>query len=156
MARNFVSATVAAALCLFSVAPGVAAAQDYRFAGFDPPRGATATVNLRVPMGREHRDRASYGLTLGYGQTSGMPGMTGQTTSRAVSVADFRFIGSDLRQARVASFDLANLDQDRRVSNLTNPDTTWWVVGGLVLVGVAVCLLAECFDDDDEDSPDLD
>jgi hypothetical protein len=155
MARKFVSATVSAALCLWSVVPGVAVAQEYRFAGFDAPRGATATVNLRVPMGAEHRQRASYGLTLGYGQAAGMPGLSGRTTTRAVNLADLRFTGSELRQARVASFDLANLDQDRRVSNLTNPDTTWWVVGGLVLVGVAVCLLAECFDDDDEDSPDL-
>src|SRR5688572_21913988 len=106
MVRKFVSATVSAALCMLSVMPGVAAAQDYRFTGFDAPRGATATVNLRVPMGRENARRASYGLTLGYGQTMGTQDLDGRTMTRAVNLADLRFTGSELRQARVASFDL--------------------------------------------------
>ena len=151
MLRKFVTATVSAALCAMSVAPAMA--QEYRFAGFDAPRGATATVNLRVPMGREHADRASYGLTLGYGHTAGLPGLTGETTSRAVNVADFRFSGGELRNARVASFDLANLDQDRRVMNLTGgQDNTLWIIGGLVVAGVVVCfVITDCFDDDDDD-----
>jgi hypothetical protein len=134
-----------------SVAPAMA--QEYRFSGFDAPRGATATVNLRVPMGREHAQRASYGLTLGYGHTAGLPGLTGETTSRAVNVADFRFSGGELRNARVASFDLANLDQDRRVMNLTGgQDNTLWIIGGLVVAGVVVCfVITDCFDDDDDD-----
>ena len=151
MLRKFVTATVSAALCAMSVAPAMA--QEYRFAGFDAPRGATATVNLRVPMGREHADRASYGLTLGYGHTAGLPGLTGETTSRAVNVADFRVSGGELRNARVASFDLANLDQDRRVMNLTGgQDNTLWIIGGLVVAGVVVCfVITDCFDDDDDD-----
>jgi hypothetical protein len=28
-----------------------------------------------------------------------------------------------------------------------------WIVVGLVAAGVAICLLAECFEDEDEDSP---
>jgi hypothetical protein len=104
-------------------------------------------------MGREHADRASYGLTLGYGHTAGLPGLTGETTSRAVNVADFRFSGGELRNARVASFDLANLDQDRRVMNLTGgQDNTLWIIGGLVVAGVVVCfVITDCFDDDDDD-----
>lgn len=151
MLRKFVTATVSAALCAMSVAPAMA--QEYRFSGFDAPRGATATVNLRVPMGREHAQRASYGLTLGYGHTAGLPGLTGETTSRAVNVADFRFSGGELRNARVASFDLANLDQDRRVMNLTGgQDNTLWIIGGLVVAGVVVCfVITDCFDDDDDD-----
>ena len=148
--RKFVAATVSAALCMMSVTPALA--QEYRFAGFDAPRGATATINLRVPMGREHAGRASYGLTLGYGQIDGAPGVSGDTTSRALNVADFRFSGGELRNARVASFDLANLDQDRRVMNLTGEDSTLWIIGGLVVAGVVVCLLADCFDGDDDDS----
>ena len=147
--RKFVAATVSAALCMMSVTPVMA--QEYRFAGFDAPRGATATVNVRVPMGREHADRASYGLTVGFGQTDGTPDLTGQTRTRAVNVADFRFSGTELRNARVASFDLANLDQDRRM-NLTGEDNTLWIVVGLVAAGVAICLLADCFDGDDDDS----
>ena len=150
MVRKFVSATVSAALCMLSIAP--AAAQEYRFTGFDAPRGATATVNLRVPMGREHAQRASYGLTFGYGQEMGAATLDGRTTSRAVNIADFRFSGTRLRNARVASFDLANLDEDRRVNNLTGEGNTLWIVVGLVAAGVAVCLLADCFGGDDEDS----
>ena len=156
MVRKFVSATVSAALCMLSVAPAMA--QDYRFTGFDAPRGATATVNLRVPLGvsRQQTDRRmSYGVTLGYGQTVGTPTLDGRTTTRAVNLADFRFSNSgELRNARVASFDLANLDRDRRVNNLTGEGNTLWIVVGLVAAGVAICLLADCFDGDDEDSLD--
>ena len=50
MVRKVVSATVSAALCMLSVAPAMA--QDYRYTGFDAPRGATATVNLRFRSAR--------------------------------------------------------------------------------------------------------
>ena len=149
MVRKFVSATVSAALCMMSVAPAMA--QEYRFTGFDAPRGSTATINLRVPMGPEHRERASYGLTVGYGHTVAAPGMDGRTTSRAMNLADFRFSGNELRQARVASFDLANLNRNQRASNLTGEGNTLWIVVGLVAAGVAICLLADCFDGDDDE-----
>ena len=149
MVRKFVSATVSAALRMMSVAPAMA--QEYRFTGFDAPRGATATINLRVPMGPEHRERASYGLTVGYGHTVAAPGMDGRTTSRAMNLADFRFSGNELRQARVASFDLANLNRNQRASNLTGEGNTLWIVVGLVAAGVAICLLADCFDGDDDE-----
>jgi hypothetical protein len=55
MVRKIVSATASAALCLMSMAPGIAAAQEHRFTGFDGHRGVTATVNLRVPLGQERR-----------------------------------------------------------------------------------------------------
>jgi hypothetical protein len=155
MVRKLVSATVSAALCLMSVAPAMA--QDYRFTGYDAPRGATATVNLRVPLGmsRQQTDRRmSYGVTLGYGQTVGSPALDGRTTTRAVNLADLRFNSSgEIRNARVASFDLANLDRDRRFQNLNGEVSTVWIVVGLVAAGVAVCLLADCFGGDDEDVP---
>lgn len=150
--RKLVSATVAAALCMLSVAPAMA--QDHRFTGFDAPRGATATVNLRVPLGTDrHRARPTYGLTLGYGQTAGAPTLDGRAATRAVSLADFRFSGRELRTARVASFDLANLDRDRRLSNLSGTVSTVWIVVGVVAVGVGVCLIADCFGDDEVDTP---
>ena len=153
--RKLISATVSAALCLMPITPALA--QDYRFTGFDAPRGATATLNLRVPMGRENRDRASYGLSFGYGRTAGDPNLGYRTTSRAITFADFRFSGTDLRQARVASFDLANLDETKRRMNLTGgEDNTLWIVVGLVAAGVAVCLLADCFEGDDDDDSDSD
>jgi hypothetical protein len=152
MVTKFVSATVSAALCLMSVTPAMA--QDQRFAGFDAPRGATATLNLRVPLGREHAERASYGLTLGYGHSAGAPDLSAGTVSRGVRLADFRFSGTGLKQAQVASFDLAHLEDDERVMRLTGDgDNTLWIVVGLVAAGVAICLLADCFEgDDDSDS----
>jgi len=155
MVRKFVSATVSAALCMMTVAPGIAAAQDYRFTGFDAPQGATATVNLRVPLAteRQARQRMSYGLTLGYGSTAGAQALDGTTVTRQINVADLRFNGQgEVRNARVLSFDLANLDRDRRFNNLTGEGNTLWIVVGLVAAGVAICLLADCFDGDDEDS----
>jgi hypothetical protein len=156
MVRKLVCATVSAALCMLSVAPAMA--QDYRFTGFDAPRGATAAVNLRVPLGMSRHEagrRMSYGLTLGYGQAVGGQALDGRTTTRAVNLADLRFNRSgEVRNARVASFDLANLDRDRRMSNLSGEVSTVWIIVGVVAVGVGVCLLAlECFDGDDEAVP---
>ena len=93
------------------------------------------------------------GLTLGYGQLVGA-GQDGQALTREVKIADLRF-GTDgyVRQANVASFDLANIDEDRRFDGLTGEGNTLWIVVGLVAAGVAVCLLADCFEgDDDSDS----
>jgi hypothetical protein len=155
MMRKLVSATVSAALCMLSVAPAMA--QDYRFTGFDAPRGATAAVNLRVPLGMSRQQterRMSYGLTLGYGENMGSQALDGRTTTRAVNLADLRFNRSgEVRNARVASFDLANLDRDRRVSNLGGQVSTVWIVVGVVAVGVGICLIAECFGGDDEAVP---
>jgi hypothetical protein len=153
MVRKFVSGTVSAALCLLSATP--LAAQEYRFTGFDAPRGATATVNLRVSMGRENARKASYGLTLGYGQQMGPVSLDGRTTSRAVNVADIRFSGDRLRNARVASFDLANLDRDPRL-NLTGGGigTTTFLLGAIA-AGAAICfVITDCFDDDDDEPAD--
>ena len=151
--RKLVSATVSAALCMLSLAPAMA--QDYRFTGFDAPRGATATLNLRVPLGaRRQQVQPSYGLTFGYGRTVGAPTLDGRTATRAVNLADVRFNGGgELRTARVASFDLANLDRDRRLSNLNGSVSTTWIIVGAVAVGVGACLLLECFDGDDNAVP---
>lgn len=147
--RKFVTATVSAALCMLSVAPGVAAAQEYRFAGYDAPGGVTATVNLRVPLGRAPTARPSYGLTLGLGQTVA-PGLDGRTHNRAINVADFRFNDSGLSQARIASFDLANLDRSRQMNLAGGGKKTWLVIGAIIVGGIIICLAAECFDGDDE------
>lgn len=156
MVRKVVSATVSAALCLLSVAPGMAVAQEYRFSGFDAPRGATATLNLRVPLGTDRRpvrQRMSYGLTLGYGQSNGAL-LDGRETIRAARVADLRFnTNGELRNARLASFDLANPGRNRAFSDLNGQVSTVWIVVGVVAAGVAVCLLADCFGDDEEDMP---
>ena len=156
MVRKFVSATVSAALCLMSVAPGAAVAQEYRFTGFDAPRGTSATLNLRVPFGnaQAQRQRLTYGLALRQGQVFATPNMDGQTMTRAINLADLRFTGDEVRQARIAGFDLANLEEEQRRMNLTGEGNTLWIVVGLVAAGVAICLLADCFDGDVSDSSD--
>ena len=60
-------------------------------------------------------------------------GVDGRTSTRSVNFADIRFHGNELRQARVASLDLANLDRTRRQMNLTGGgDQTLWIVVGVV------------------------
>lgn len=152
--RKFVTATVSAALCLASITP--AAAQNYRAEGFDGPRGANATLNLRVPLGKSSKARAkpTYGLTFGLGRTMGA-GYDGRPITRQLTLGDIRFNQEDgkLNKAQLASFDLAHLDRDKRL-NLNGEGNTLWIVVGLVAAGVAVCLLADCFEGDDDSSSD--
>lgn len=152
MVRKLVSATVSAALCVMSVAPAMA--QEYRFTGFDAPRGASATVNLRIPLTRQNRQRTTYGFNVAYGRRMPLATMDGQTTTRAATLADIRLTGDgDVRRAQLLAFDLRNLDQNNRRLNLTGEDGTLWIVVGLVAAGVAICLIADCFEgDDDSDS----
>jgi hypothetical protein len=153
MVRKLVAATASAVLCALSIAPGAAAAQDYRFTGFDAPRGVTATVNLRMPLGRQlEASRPTYGLTLGYGRTVA-PDVDGRTGTRAMNFADFRFAGREpqLTQARIASFDLANLDEDRRL-NLVGKKSIL-VLGIAIGAAIVVCIAADCFGGDDDDEP---
>jgi hypothetical protein len=147
--KKLVSATVSAALCMLSVTP--AFAQDARFTGFDAPRGATVTANLRVPLGREAKSRPTYGMTLGYGRETGA-GMDGRTVSRAFRLADLRFSpDGQMRQARLVGFDLADPARGRRM-NLTGGMNTTWLIVGAVAGAVAACLLLECIDGDDDDA----
>jgi hypothetical protein len=147
--KKLVSATVSAALCMLSITPAVA--QDYRFAGFEAPRGATATANLRIPLGREAKSKPSYGFTLGYGKSAGA-GLDGRTVTRAFRLADLRFSPEGkLGQARLVGFDLADPARERRMK-LTGGMSTTWLIVGAVAGAVAVCMLAECFEGDDDDA----
>jgi hypothetical protein len=147
--RKFVAATVSVTLCMLSVTPAIG--QDYRYAGFDAPRGATATANLRVPLGRQAKAKPTYGLTFGYGRRMGA-GLDGREATRQLRFADLRFSSDGrIKQANVASFDLANLDRDRRL-NLTGGMSTTWIVVGLIAAGIAVCVATECYDGNDDDA----
>jgi hypothetical protein len=153
MLRKLVAATVSTILAVSSIAPGIAAAQEYRFTGTDAPRGLTATVNLRVPLGRQAAaDRPTYGLTLGYGRAAGAD-VDGRTRSRAMNFADLRFSGPRmaLDRASLASFDLAHLDRDRRM-NLVGKKSTL-VLGIVIGAAIVICLAADCFGDDDDTEP---
>ena len=156
MLRKLVTATVSAALCSMSILPTTALAQEYRSTVFDAPRGATATLNLRVPMGREHAERASYGVTLAYGQAVGAPDQFGLQRTRAMNFADFRFRGGDLRNARVVGVDFANLERDadrRRMNLMGGPNGMIYTVGLVVVGGAVVCfVITDCFGGDDDDT----
>ncbi|HMJ92663.1 MAG TPA: hypothetical protein VK472_01045 [Allosphingosinicella sp.] len=147
--RKIVSATVSAALCIASITP--AFAQDLRYQGFEAPKGATATANIRIPLGRETKARTTYGLTFGIGKSNGAD-LDGRTMTRELRLADLRFTTDGrVKQARVASFDLANLDRDRRMNLTGGVNTTWFIVGA-VAAGVAICLLTDCIGGDDDDA----
>ena len=115
MIRKIVTATASAALCLSSVSP--AFAQNYRFSGFDAPRGATATVNLRVPLGSATRRR---------GRPTASPWVTARRSAagarrphrqpRHAASPTSASTAAKLAKAQVLSFDLANLDNDRRLN----------------------------------------
>ena len=160
MMRKMLSATVATALVFGSVTP--AFAQSYAFTPEQAPLGATATLNLKVPLGAvpTKQRKASYGLTMAFGQRLDSVTADGRIATRQAKLADIRFTDSfKLWKAEVATFDLANLEKDRRLN--MGPDegkgSTTWIVVGLVAAGVAVCLLADCFggDDDDDDDDDI-
>jgi hypothetical protein len=148
--NQLLAATVSAALSLTSLSPALA--QDYRFAGFDSPRGLTATANLRVPLGREAKARrASYGLSLGLGREVGA-GYDGRPVTRSIPLADLRFSGEGrLSQAKLAGTDLAHLDRQRRM-NLTGGGASTWFILGAVAAGVGLCLLTDCLGEGDDDA----
>ena len=156
MVRKSVSATVSVALCLMSVSPALA--QEYRFTGFDPPQGATATVNLRVPIGNDRNDQRrqpTYGLTLGYGYDMGGPNMNGRTMTREPQPGRLPLQGDPNCRMRGSSPSTSPISIRTVASTIsrTATDNTWLIVGGIVVAGLVICLLADCFggDDDDED-----
>lgn len=154
MARKWLSAALTAALCMGSVTPALA--QDYRFTGFDAPQGATATINLRVPLTqlRRERQRPTVGLTVGVARSSASNNLDGSLVTRSANFADIRFTGDgDLQQARLASFDLANLDRDRRLNMMGGTGT--FTIIGIVATAAAVCfVVTDCFGGDDEEDDD--
>jgi hypothetical protein len=115
MTRNLITGAAALSLCLASATPAIG--QERRFTGLDGPAGASATVNIRVPLGRRaERARPSVGLTVGYGRRVADGTSELQPAVRQLRLADLRFDGEGLSRAELASFDLANLDRDRRMN----------------------------------------
>jgi hypothetical protein len=146
--NKLLAATVSAALSLTSLSPALA--QDYRFAGFDSPRGLTATANLRVPLGTQAKSRASYGLSLGFGREVGA-GSDGRPVTRAIRIADLRFSGEgQLSQARLAGVDLRDPPRERRM-NLTGGVSTTWFILGAAAAAAGICLLTDCLGGGDDD-----
>lgn len=127
MTRKLVSSAAALSLLLGSASPALA--QEQLFSGFDGPAGASATVNIRVPLdGRTERARPSVGLTLGYGRSAADGSPELRPAIRQLRVADLRFDSQGLSRAELASFDLANLDRDRRMNLGEGKSTTIWLI----------------------------
>lgn len=158
MLRKFLTASVATALIVTSMTPAMA--QYHNFSSdLQAPLGATATVNFRVPLGAvpAKARKATYGLTLGYGQRLDSLTADGRVATREAKMADIRFSDAFmLQRAEVMTFDLANLDEDPRLNMGPDDgkDSTTWIIIGLVVAGVVVCLAADCFGDDDDDDDD--
>jgi len=149
MLRNCLNVSVAAALLAGSISPAVA---QPRFASdIQPPVGATATVNFRVPLGAapSRERKATYGLTFGYGRQTDTALADGRLAVREARIADIRFTGSfKLRRAEVMTFDLANLKSDPRLQmgEGKGKEATWLWIGAVVLGAGLVCWAAGCFD----------
>jgi hypothetical protein len=126
-----------------------------RFASdFQPAAGATATVNLRVPLGAvpTKQRKTTYGLTLGFGRQTDSVMADGRLAMREARIADIRFSGNfKLQRAEALTFDLTNLKNDPRLmmGEGKGKETTWlWVAAGLG-IGLGICWAAGCFDDND-------
>ena len=94
MIRTFLNVSVATALLASSFS---AAAAPYSFASdYQAPAGATATINFQVPLGAvpQKARKATYGLTLGYGQRMDSVTDSGRIATRQTKLADFRFTGA--------------------------------------------------------------
>ena len=105
------------ALCAASATPSLA--QEYRFAGFDGPRGTTASFNLRVPLGSPAEfqgHRPSLGFTVGHARAPFLADSGAPASARLLELVDIRFDRRGLRRAQMASFDLAHLDGDARLA----------------------------------------
>lgn len=156
--RKFLSATAAAALVMTSITPAYATAR-FGMQPMNAPEGMSALVNLKVPLGAgtPKAKKASYGLAFGMGHRVGDATMDRGFSVRQTTLADIRFTDTfKLQKAQVATFDLANLDKDKRLNLAGEGDNTTWIVLGVIGAGVAVCLLADCFGGDDDDDDDED
>jgi hypothetical protein len=148
--RKLVASAVSAALCLASVTP--AFAQNYRPVGFDAPRGATATANLRIPLGRQAKAKPTYGLSFGIGKSVGS-GIDGRPISRQLTIADLRFSGKgELARASFTGFDLADPDRSKRLNMMGGGDSGLVTIVAVAAAGAVVCfVITDCFGDDDDD-----
>ena len=160
MMRKVLSASAATALLFGTVTP--AFANNYAFEPVQAPLGATATLNFKVPLGAgaAKQRKATYGITMAYGQRLNSTTADGRIATKAAKIADIRFSADDskLQKAEFATFDLANLDKDKRLN--LGPDgtwdtTTWLLIGGLVAAGIIIWVVADDDDDDDDDDDEI-
>ena len=154
MIRKLLAGSAAVSFCLGTVTPALG--QDYRFTGFDGPRGANATFNLRVPLGTAAtRSQPTLGLTLGVGRIMGAGTPESPAFVRQMRFGDLRFSGEGLRHAFVGGFDLANLDESTRLYSTGDRKSALAVAAAALGISIAACIALGCLDgNDSEDTSD--
>ncbi len=158
--KKFVSTALSTALCLMTVSPAWAQSSSFGEAWANDRPAAVASLNFRVPLGGgpAATERPSYGLTLNYGYQDHFLYEDNAFRPNA-QLMDLRFSGREMVRAEVANLTLVDAAAGRTMDDTLNllaegGDNTVWIVVGLVAAGVAICLLAECFDDDDDEEED--
>jgi hypothetical protein len=145
--RKLVAQTASAALCLATTWPAMA--QEYRPSAFDGPRGAHASIQVRVPLGARPSAsaRPTVGLTLGYGRPAADGGFDGPPRVQQVRVTDLRFDRQGLARAQLAGFDLAQLDADRRLNLSQRKSYVFLFIVVMFVVTAAGVILTDDTDD---------
>ena len=106
--------------------------------------GASASVNLRIPLGtvNNENDEVRYDLTMAYGQhveRSGQPLQLGDV--RSVELAQINFDRRGARDMQVANFGVSDFGREdiEGQRNLVGGGTTYIMLGAMIL-GVVVAL----------------
>lgn len=156
--RKWIATATAVALTIATAGPAMA--QSYGLAQqFDDEAGASLSLNYRVPLGGGRQlQEPSYGVTLNWGYRQALPGYDDGEFRPNLELADLRFNDEGLARTEVVSFNLMR-DEDGAFAdprlNWADPvdgkGKTWLVIAGVAAAGLLVCLLAECFEDDDEE-----
>ncbi|MGZ8312397.1 MAG: hypothetical protein ACXWUR_10065 [Allosphingosinicella sp.] len=149
MWRQLVAGAASTLSCLV---PAMAVeAQESLYSSFEPPRGATATINLRVPLGhRAQPARPSLGLTVAFGQPVGSPLADGRTAVRQFRLADFRLDRRGVSRAELVTFDLAHPGRDGRL-HIGGAKKSYVLAVLTIAAGVTTLLLLA----DGEDKPPI-
>jgi hypothetical protein len=156
--RKWIATATAVALTIATAGPAMA--QSYGLAQqFDDEAGASVSFNYRVPLGGGRSlEEPSYGVTLNWGYREALPGYDDGEFRPNLELADLRFNEDGLARTEVASFNLMR-DAD---GEFADPRLNWadpasgdksklWIFAGVGLAVLGICLLAECFEDDDEE-----
>jgi len=162
MLKGLVTAASTAALLVASASPAFADPTQFyatHSPAADAPRGVSLMAGIRMPLGKVPAKTApvTFGLTAGYGMETAAPGYEGRERVRMMKFGDLRFSANGVERAELATFDLANLEDDPRFNIFGNAGNGngIFIVGGVIIGGLLICWAAGCFDDgeDSDESP---
>ena len=144
--------------------PGIASSQEYRadialnqgmsWDANEAARGATARINVRVPLdGRETVENdPTVGFTMAYGQQVGPTGFDGSRDVRNVEMIDLRFDEQGPRTFEVANLQVSDFGRDDLATETTRmsldgDSPTTYMIGSVVILAV---IFAVAFSGGDE------